>query len=389
MPGNTFGHMFRVTTFGESHGKAIGVVIDGVPAGLSISEQDIQRELSLRRPGRYLVSTRRESDDVEILSGVFNGRTTGSPIALLVRNVDVVSKPYEELRYTPRPGHADLPYILKYGFENWDYRGGGRASARETVARVAAGAVAKKLLGVIGVMTSAHLVSVGTLSLGRDVSFEESLCFRVNNFRTCCRDFDRNVESYLENVFREGDSVGGIVEFISSEVPPGLGEPVFDKLKADLAKAFMSVPATMGVEFGVGYRASSMKGSEYMDSIVVRNGRLRYEKNVAGGIVGGLSVGEEIRSRVYFKPTSSIRKPIRTVDLRSMDEKIISVKGRHDPCVAVRAVPIIDSMGSIVLADHALRAGLINPVKLSSEDRDRAEDVWRRYEEIVRRRCGG
>ena len=387
MPGNTFGYMFRITTFGESHGRAIGVVIDGVPAGLNISESDIERELALRKPGGYLVSTRRESDRVEILSGVFNGRTTGSPIAMIVWNTDAISKPYEEIKYTPRPGHADLPYILKYGFENWDYRGGGRASARETVARVAAGAIAKKLLGVIDVMTGAHLISVGNIGIDKVVSFNRVLCSRVNRFKTCCRDFDLDVSRYLEEIFRDGDSVGGVVEFVTSEVPPGLGEPVFDKLKADLAKAFMSLPASMGVEFGVGFKASSMRGSEYMDSIVVKDGKPRYMRNVAGGIVGGLSVGEEIRARVYFKPTSSIRKPVKTIDIRDMGERTIKISGRHDPCVAVRAVPIVDSMGAIVLVDHALRAGLINPVKLNSGERSHADEVWYRYVEISDRAC--
>jgi len=380
VPGSTFGYMFRITTFGESHGPAVGVVIDGCPAGLPLSEEDIERELRLRRPGGLYVSPRREVDKVEILSGIFNGRTTGQPIALIIRNVDVDSRPYEELKYTPRPGHADLPYIMKYGFENWDYRGGGRASARETAARVAAAAVAKKLLCCLGILITTHVVKVGPLELDSDVTFEEALRARKSPLKICRETFEEKVMKLLEEVVREGDSLGGAVETIVINVPPGLGEPVFDKLKADIAKAVMSIPGTVGVEFGMGYRLSSMRGSEANDSIIIKNGRLGWERNVQGGIVGGLSNGEPIIVRTYFKPTSSIRKPQKTVDLRTMKTVEISIKGRHDPCIAIRGSIVVDAMVTLVLTDHALRAGYVNPVKLSSKDIENIEKYWKIYE---------
>ncbi len=380
MPGNTFGHTFRVTTFGESHGPLVGVVIDGVPAGLQISEEDIELELRLRRPGGLYVSRRRELDKPEIVSGIFNGRTTGAPLTIIVRNVDVDSRPYEEIRYKPRPGHADLPYVMKYGLDSWDYRGGGRASARETVSRVAAGAVAKKLLMALGVVVASHVVRVGPVELGRRAGLDEALRAHLSPVRVCCREFEEEVMKVLEQAIREGDSWGGVVETVTSEVPPGLGEPVFDKLKADLAKAVMSIPGSVGVEFGEGLRLSSMRGSEASDEIVVKEcGRLGWRRNVQGGIVGGLSTGEPIVFRTYFKPTSSIRKPVRTVDLRTLRETEISVVGRHDPCIAIRAAPVVEAMTAVVLVDHALRAGLIDPVKLSPDEVRRIEERWSEY----------
>jgi chorismate synthase len=384
MPGNTFGGMLRITTFGESHGVALGVVIDGVPTGLPLSEDDIAFELSFRRPGRLYVSSRREEDKPEILSGIFNGRTTGAPIAVIVRNVDVISKPYEEIRYKPRPGHADLPYIMRYGYENWDYRGGGRASARETVARVIGGVIAKKLLILTDTWVAGHLRSLGPFEIDITPSFEEILCSRNSPVRACRKDIEKIYEEMIMQAMKEGDSYGGVVEVIARNPPAGLGEPVFDKIKADLAKAIMSIPAVVGFEYGLGFKASRMRGSEASDEIVMRDGRLRWRYNYSGGILGGITTGEDIVIRCAFKPTSSIRKPQKTIDLRTMQETLISVTGRHDPAVAIRGVSVVESMVALVIADHAIRSGVINPVKLSPGDADKIEEGWRRY----RKACG-
>ncbi|MDT7894989.1 MAG: chorismate synthase [Desulfurococcales archaeon] len=384
MPGNTFGGMLRITTFGESHGAALGVVIDGVPAGLPLSEDDIAFELSFRRPGRLYVSSRREEDKPEILSGIFNGRTTGAPIAVIVRNIDVISKPYEEIRHKPRPGHADLPYIMRYGYENWDYRGGGRASARETVARVIGGVIAKKLLMLTDTWVAGHLRSLGPFEIDITPSFEEILCSRNSPVRACRKDIEKIYEEMIMQAMKEGDSYGGVVEVIARNPPAGLGEPVFDKIKADLAKAIMSIPAVVGFEYGLGFKASRMRGSEASDEIVMRDGRLRWRYNYSGGILGGITTGEDIVIRCAFKPTSSIRKPQKTIDLRTMQETLISVTGRHDPAVAIRGVSVVESMVALVIADHAIRSGVINPVKLSPGDADKIEEGWRRY----RKACG-
>ncbi len=380
MPGNTFGLLFRITTFGESHGPAIGVVIDGVPAGLPLSSEDIYQELRLRRPGGLYTSPRRETDIPEIVSGVFEGKTTGMPIAIVIRNIDVDSRPYEEIRYRPRPGHADLPYIMKYGWDCWDYRGGGRASARETAARVAAGAVAKKLICSYGTIVVSYVKCVGDLCIDeRPPDIETALRARISPLKVPYSEYEDKFRKLLEDVAREGDSVGGCVETLVFNVPPGLGEPVFDKLKADLAKAVMSIPGTVGVEFGEGVELSRRKGSEVSDSIVFDGVRLRWEKNVQGGIVGGLSNGEVIYFRVYFKPTSSIRKPVRTVDLRTLRSVDLSVKGRHDPCIAIRAVPVVEAMTAIVLADHMLRAGYISTDRLTLREVRNIEQYWQLY----------
>jgi chorismate synthase len=385
MPGNTFGGVLRITTFGESHGAAVGIVIDGIPAGLPLSEDDIAFELSFRRPGRLYVSGRREEDRPEILSGIFNGRTTGAPITVIVRNVDVISKPYEEIKYRPRPGHADLPYIMKYGYENWDYRGGGRASARETVARVIGGAIAKKLLMLTDTWIAGHLRSLGPLEIDVIPSFEEILCSRNSPVRACRKDIEKVYEELVTQAMKEGDSYGGVAEVVVRNPPAGLGEPVFDKIKADLAKAIMSIPAVVGFEYGLGFKASRMRGSEANDEIIIRDGRPRWRYNYSGGILGGITTGEDIVIRCAFKPTSSIRKPQKTIDLRTMEETVISVIGRHDPAVAIRGVSVVESMTALVIADHAMRSGVINSVRLSPKDVAKIEEGWRRYREA----CGG
>lgn len=370
--------MLRITTFGESHGKAVGVVIDGVPAGLLLGEDDIRFELQFRKPGGKFVSPRREPDEPEILSGVFSGRTTGSPVAILVRNLDVQSSPYEDYRYRPRPGHADLSYVLKYGLSNWDYRGGGRASARETVARVAAATVAKKLMLLHGTMVAGYLASLGPIDAARP-GWSEALCAKYSPLKAPDPMTEEKYVEVMRKALEEGDSWGGIAEVIVMDPPAGLGEPVFDKLKADLAKALMSIPATMGFEVGQGFAAARVRGSEHRDNIVMKGNKPGLETNRAGGILGGVSIGEPIIIRVAFKPTSSIRRPAKSVDLRTGEPVEISVKGRHDPAVAIRGVTVAEAMVSLVVADHMLRAGLINPVRLSEEEAATIEDRWRQY----------
>lgn len=362
--GNTFGKIFRVTTWGESHGRAVGVVVDGVPAGLPLSEEDIQRELDRRRPGvSPVVSPRKERDRVEILSGVFSGRTIGTPISMLVWNEDVDSSPYEEIRMKPRPGHADLTYWLK--FRHVDYRGGGRASARETVGRVAAGAIAKKLLSLRNVEILGHTVEAAGVSLTRHPSFDE---IRKNAERNPMRCADpevaeRMMEAVMEAAER-GDSTGGVVEIIALNVPPGLGEPVFDKLDAEIAHAMMSIGAVKAVEIGEGRNFARMFGSEANDPITIRNGRIVTATNKAGGILGGISTGMPIVVRLTVKPPASISQPLRTVDLEKMEETEIRLKGRFDPNLCPRVIPVAEAMMAVVLADHMLRSGEINPNRL-------------------------
>ncbi|MCH4814489.1 MAG: chorismate synthase [Saccharolobus sp.] len=379
MPGNSFGKLFRVTTFGESHGPAVGVVIDGVPAGLPLTVEDIKFELEFRRPGRLYVSGRREKDEPEILSGIFNNRTTGSPIAVIVRNTDVISSFYEEIRYKPRPGHADLPFIMKYGYENWDYRGGGRASARETVGRVIAGAVAKKLLMLTDTWIAGHLRSLGPEELNEEVTFEEVLCSKYSPVRASKKVLEEKYEALIKKATQEGDSYGGIAEVITKNPPIGLGEPVFDKMKAELAKAIMSIPAVTGFEYGLGFMASKMKGSEVNDEIIRKDNKIGWKYNYAGGILGGLTNGEDLIVRCAFKPTSSIRKPQKTIDLRNLEETYISVIGRHDPAVAIRGVTVVESMVALTLVDHAMRAGVIPLVKLTEEQGNIVQQRWERY----------
>jgi chorismate synthase len=361
MTGSTFGEKFRVTTYGESHGPVVGVVVDGVPAGMPLSEADIQRELDRRRPGQSLVTTpRAERDRVEILSGVFEGKTTGAPINMVIRNIDVDSRPYEAIKTKPRPGHADIAYWLKFG--HVDYRGGGRAAARETVGRVAAGAIAKKLLAAKGVEILGHTVEAAGVAVGREVSPDE-ICRHVEKNPMRCADpevAEEMVKRVLE-VSSEGDSTGGIVEVIALNVPPGLGEPVFDKLDAEIAHAMMSIGSVKGVEIGAGFRATRMRGSEMNDPLTVRRGKIVSTTNNAGGILGGISTGMPIVVRIAVKPTPSITKPQRTVDVAQMKEVELKLEGRFDPNICPRIVPIAESMLAIVLADHMLRAGKIDP----------------------------
>ncbi len=345
MGGNTFGTLFKVTTWGESHGEALGVVIDGCPSRIELSSEDIQKELDRRRPGQWKGSSaRRERDSVEILSGIFEGKTTGTPISLLIRNEDVDSSPYEEWRQVFRPGQADFTYQAKYGIR--DYRGGGRASARETVGRVAAGAVAKRILGKEKIEIIGYTVELGGIQAEK-ANLEE---IERNTLRCPDRNAAISMEKKIEEAKLQGDSLGGIVEVLARNCPPGLGDPVFDKLEADLAKALMSIGAVRGVEVGAGFRVARMLGSQCNDPI----GPTGFEKNDAGGILGGISSGADIILRVAVKPIPSISLEQKTVD-QAMRPVSLKIKGRHDVSAIPRINFVCEAMVAIVLADHLLR----------------------------------
>lgn len=363
MTGNVLGERFLVLSFGESHGKCVGVLIDGCPSGLPLSEDDIQHDLDLRRPGVSEVTSKRfEEDRVELLSGVFNGYTTGAPICALIWNKDVDSKPYEQIRKTPRPGHADLTAFWKYGgFGDW--RGGGRFSGRITATFVMAGSIAKKLIHyTLGTEVLAYSTEIGGIK-AREVSDDEIKRLRYSN-EVRCPDLEaaRKMKMKIVDEESKGDSVGGIVECRITKVPVGLGEPVFSSLESDLSKALFSIPAVKGIEFGIGFEASRLKGSESNDPFSVKEGRVITSTNRAGGILGGISNGMPIVLRLAFKPTSSIRKPQKTIHLDTLKEVDLTVTGRHDPCIVPRAVPVVEGIVSCVMADHSIRAGFIPPV---------------------------
>lgn len=346
MSGNSFGRLFVVTSFGESHGPALGCIVDGCPPGMALAESDIQHEVDRRRSGTSRhTSQRHEADQVEVLSGVFDGRTTGTPVGLLVRNTDQKPKDYEAIKDKFRPGHADYTYLMKYGVRDW--RGGGRASARETVMRVAAGAIARKYLReCYGIGIRGWLAQLGPLALAvRDVAAIDSNVF-------FCADPARvpELEEFMDTLRKSGDSVGARVTVMASGVPPGWGEPVFDKLDAEIAAAMMGINAVKGVEIGAGFAAVTQKGSEHRDQLTPQG----FLSNNAGGILGGISTGQDIVVNVAVKPTSSLRLAARTIDIHG-EAAEISVHGRHDPCVGIRAVPICEAMLALVLMDHALR----------------------------------
>ncbi len=350
MSHNTFGHLFRVTTFGESHGPAIGCVVDGTPPGIALSEADIQLDLDRRKPGQSRHTTqRREPDEVKILSGVFEDVTTGTPIGLLIENQDQRSKDYGEIKDAFRPGHADFTYMAKYGRR--DYRGGGRSSARETAMRVAAGAVARKVLGD-GITIRAALIQIGAKTVNRDNwDWDE-----VDRNPLFCPDAASVAgwESDLDDIRKAGSSIGAIVEVVASGVPAGWGAPVYGKLDADLAAAMMSINAVKGVEIGAGMGAAELTGEANADEIRMADETPEFQSNNAGGILGGISSGQDVVVRFAVKPTSSILTPRKTIDVDG-NETEISTKGRHDPCVGIRAVPIGEAMMACVLADHMLR----------------------------------
>jgi chorismate synthase len=357
---NSIGKEFVVTCFGESHGRCVGAVIDGCPAGLPLTEEDIQKDLDRRLPAnREIVSARREKDTVEILSGTYEGFTTGAPICALVWNKQVVSGDYDSIRDKPRPGHADYPARIKYmGFN--DYRGGGRFSGRITVAFVIVGAVAKKLLDVFGIEVLAYTTAIGDVELRATLSLGD---VRENTYANSVRCPDPDVAEEMEETIlgakKEGDSVGGIIECVAFNLPVGVGEPIFDSLDADIAKMLFDVPAVKGVEFGVGFEAAKMKGSENNDPYVMCDDEIELLNNNSGGVLGGLSSGMPLVVRVAVKPTSSISKEQKTVDLSTMEETTIQVQGRHDPCIVPKAVPVVEASVAAVLVDQLIRAGFI------------------------------
>ncbi len=342
MAGNSFGHLYRIATFGESHGGAVGVVVDGVPPGLELSEEDIQIHLDRRKPGQSSITTpRSEPDRVHILSGLFEGKATGTPMLLILYNQDARPQAYSDIKGMFRPGHADFTYLQKYGIR--DHRGSGRASGRETAARVAAGAIARKILAARGVTVTAYVIQIGAITCNeRDLSVIEQ-----NPVRACDLKASETMVKRIEQLRDEGNSIGGIVECRIDGVPPGLGEPVFNKLEAELAHGIMSLGAVKGFEVGSGFGCAAMTGLEHNDPMD-KNG---FVSNNAGGIVGGISNGEQIIFRAAVKPTSSISSPQRTVDL-SGNEIEIRTEGRHDPCICPRIVPVIEAMACIVLEDH-------------------------------------
>jgi len=350
MSGNGFGHLFRFTTFGESHGPAIGCVVDGVPPRLDLTEEDIQVWLDKRKPGSSrFVTQRQEADIVKILSGVFEGQTTGTSIGLLIENTDQRSKDYGDIKDKYRPGHADYTYDQKYGIR--DYRGGGRSSARETAMRVAAGAIARKVLGE-SISIRGALVGMGSKEIDRENwNWDET-----GNNPFWCPDAEaaKEWEDYLDEIRKAGSSVGATLEIVASGVPAGLGAPVYDKLDADIAKAMMSINAVKGVEIGAGFEAGRLTGEENADEMRMENGKAIFTSNNAGGILGGISSGQDIVVRVAIKPTSSILTPRKTVDTNGNETDVLT-KGRHDPCVGIRGVPVAEAMLVCVLADHLLR----------------------------------
>lgn len=353
--GNTFGNLFRVTTFGESHGGGVGVIIDGCPPQLEISAEEIQVELDRRRPGQSKITTpRKEADRCEILSGVFQGQTLGTPISILVKNKDTRPQDYSEMVQMYRPSHADATYDAKYGIRN--YQGGGRSSARETIGRVAAGAIAKKILHqVAGVEIIGYVKRIKDLE--GEVDAEKVTLEQVESNIVRCPDTEcaeRMIE-LIEQVGRDGNSIGGVVECVARKVPKGLGEPVFDKLEADIAKGVMSLPASKGFEIGSGFAGTLLTGIEHNDEFYTDDqGNIRTVTNRSGGIQGGISNGENIIIRVAFKPTATIRKEQNTVT-KTGESGVLAAKGRHDPCVLPRAVPMVEAMVALVLCDHLLR----------------------------------
>ncbi|MCY4329181.1 MAG: chorismate synthase [Endozoicomonadaceae bacterium] len=345
MAGNTFGQAFRVTTFGESHGAGIGAVVDGCPPGIPLNEDDLQKELNRRKPGTSRFTTqRRESDTIKILSGIFEGKTTGTPIGLFIANEDQRSKDYSAIKDLFRPAHADYTYLHKYGIR--DYRGGGRASARETAMRVAAGAIAKKYLALQHITVRGYLAQMGSI-IAEHFSWDET---EKNPFFCPDKEKVTELENLIQQLRRQGDSTGAKVTVVAEGVPPGLGEPVFDRLDADLAHALMSINAVKGVEIGAGFSVVAAKGSQCRDEITPEG----FLSNNAGGILGGISSGQDVIAHIALKPTSSIMQPGQSVDIKGQPVTV-QTKGRHDPCVGIRAVPIAEAMMAIVLADHSLR----------------------------------
>lgn len=354
MTGNSFGNLFKITTCGESHGGAVGVIVDGCPVGLEISENEIQQELDRRKPGQSSITTpRKEQDIIHILSGVFEGKTTGTPILLLAYNADMRPEDYEDLKKVYRPSHADYTYLTKYGRR--DFRGSGRASARETLARVAAGAIAKKYLKTqLNIEVLSYVEQVGDIRSEINHQTVDIASIESNIVRCPDQNTANQMIHLIKQVQQAGDSIGGIIKGVIRNVPAGLGEPVFDKLSADLGKAMLSINAVKGFEIGSGFAGVMMRGSQHNDPFTVREGKVRTTSNYAGGTLGGISTGEDIYFRVALKPVATISMLQQTIDIDQQHIEL-EAKGRHDPCVLPRAVPIVDAMSALVIMDHYLR----------------------------------
>ena len=362
MPGNSIGQRLVLTSFGESHGRSIGAVLDGCPAGLEIDEKEIQDMLNLRKPGQNLISTqRKEGDVVEVVSGIFRGFTTGAPITMLIWNADQKSKDYENLKTKLRPGHSDYPAMMKYNQYN-DHRGGGRFSGRLTATHVMGGAIARKLLKVtLGIKTNSFTSQIGKIKMEKE--FNEKMAKIIYKNEVRCPE-EKTAEKMRKSILdakKKGDSLGGIIESITTNVPVGLGEPIFSSLESDLSKAIFSIPSVKGVEFGSGFRGSELFGSENNDLYTMKRGKIVTKSNNSGGILGGISNGMPITMRIAFKPASSIAQKQSTVDIKNKKNTILQVKGRHDPCVVPRAAPVVDSLVALTIADHALITGAIKP----------------------------
>lgn len=363
MSGNSTGNMFRVTTFGSSHGKALGAIIDGCPAGLELNREDIQKELDQRRPGTSSITTSRgETDQVEILSGIFQGKTDGTPIAAVVYNKDADPSAYEAIKNKPRPGHGDYTWTAKYG--TYDYRGGGRGSGRATIGHVIGGAVAKKLLKVVDIKVISHVTQIGEIKANHVAYSRIEEYSGKNPVRCADQQAALKMEEAILEAKAKGDSLGGIVETLAFQVPPGLGEPVFSKLDADLAQALMGIGSVKGVEVGLGFELAQSTASTTNDEYYLENDQIKTTTNTSGGIVGGISNGMPIVVRMAVKPTPSISLPQKTVDLVKKEEVEIKIEGRHDPCICPRVTAVAESAVAMVLADHLLRTGLISPCHL-------------------------
>ena len=350
--GNSFGRLFRITTFGESHGKALGAIVEGCPAGLEIDEEQIRLEMQRRKPGQSKITTqRKEEDEIEILSGVFEGKSTGTPIGIVIKNADQKSKDYSHIADKFRPSHADFTYFEKYGIR--DYRGGGRSSARETAARVAGGAIAKQFLATKGIQIQAYVSQVGDLTLQKPYTTLNLELAEDNIVRCPDPEFADQMIALIDSVRLERDTIGGVVSCVIKNCPPGLGEPVFDRLHAELGKAMLSINAVKGFEYGSGFEGVKMRGSQHNDAIVNEAGKIHTTTNHSGGIQGGISNGEDIYFRVAFKPVATIMQDQESVN-EAGEAVTVSGKGRHDPCVVPRAVPIVEAMAALVLADFLL-----------------------------------
>jgi len=352
-----------LTSFGESHGKCVGAVLDGCPAGLELEEKDIQKMLDQRRPGQSLISTqRKEGDKVEIISGTFRGHTTGAPITMIIWNKDQHSKDYDSLLTKMRPGHSDYPALMKYKKFN-DHRGGGRFSGRLTATHVMGGAIARKLLKItLGIETNSYTSQIGKIKMKNQATQKMLKSIYKNDVRCPEESSAKKMRNAILDARKKGDSLGGIIESITTNLPVGLGEPIFSSLESDLSKAIFSIPSVKGIEFGSGFAGSSLYGSQNNDLYVMKKGKVVTKTNNAGGILGGLSTGMPIVFRVAFKPASSIAKSQSTINIKTKKSEILRVEGRHDPCVVPRAPPVVDSLVSLVLLDHALQGGFIKPV---------------------------